>query len=254
MRRNAKEVEAAVQHVPGALEFATLSEALAWLLPPPVFYKYAHVFVAEAAFTPEEAAYMARLRPQRRLEFATGRHCAQSALAALGRGSAALGRESDGRPRWPPGIVGSISHCEGACVAAAAEERAVALLGVDVEPRAPLPEGVLSLVASPEEIAALPYHASSMSCPAPLDTVLFSAKESVFKALYPGLQRFFAFDDVSLVVSGQGRFEVRLQPQLAREAGRDDLVGRFALTRDYVLTAICAPLTGFDPRRECASR
>ena len=225
----------------GAFEFATLGEALASLFPPQVRFGYADAFVAEAAFTPDEVAYMERLRPRRRLEFATGRHCAQSALAALGAEAAVLGRESDGRPRWPQGVVGSISHCEGACVAAAAEDQSFAMLGIDVERRVPLPEGVLALVASPEEIAALPYHAFPTSRPAPLDTILFSAKESVFKALYPSLRRFFGFEDVLLSLSENCSFQVRLKPELARQAGRAGFEGRIALTHDHVLTAVCAP-------------
>ena len=228
----------------GAFEFATLREALASLLPPQVRFGYANAFVADAAFTPDEVAYMERLRPRRRLEFATGRHCAQSALAALGAGAAVLGRENDGRPRWPQGIVGSISHCEGACIAAAAEDQSFAMLGIDVELRAPLPEGVLAQVASREEVAALPYHAFPMSRPAPLDTILFSAKESVFKALYPSLQRFFGFEDVLLTLSENRSFEARLKPELARQAGRASFEGRIALTREHVLTAVYAPAAG----------
>jgi 4'-phosphopantetheinyl transferase EntD len=218
--------------------FENLSDALMSLLPRPIQFRYAHSYMSGASFTPEEEAYIARVHSNRRLEFATGRHCALAALSALSCDAVALGREGDGRPRWPPGIVGSISHCERLCIAAVAREQAFAALGLDVEPRTPLPEGVLALVASSEEIAALPYNAIPALDRPPFDTVLFSGKESVFKALYPEVGRFFGFEEISLALAVDGSFEARLQAGLACEARRNSLGGRFALTRDYVLTAV----------------
>jgi 4'-phosphopantetheinyl transferase EntD len=218
--------------------FDNLSDALASLLPPPIQHRYAESYVSGVSFTAEEEAFINRVHRNRRLEFATGRHCALAALSALNYDAEALGREADGRPRWPPGIVGSISHCERLCVAAVAREQEFAALGLDAEPRAPLPEDVLALVASSEEIAALPDNAFPAQDRPPFDTVLFSGKESVYKALYPEVRRFFGFEEIWLVLAADGRFEARLQPGLAREAQRSSLGGRFALTRDYVLTAV----------------
>lgn len=211
------------------IEFPSAREALAFLLPAPICHEFACVYAAEAEFTADELEYLKCVRPRRRDEFTTGRRCAQAALAALGRKRAALGREADGRARWPEGVTGSLSHCEGLCVAAVAASPAVRLLGVDVEPRAPLPEGVLEWVACAREIAA---HGRP-----PLDVVLFSAKESVFKALYPRVGRFFGFEEVSIWLGENGRFEARLQPNLALEARRETLGGRFALTPNFVMTA-----------------
>jgi len=217
---------------PATLEFASTQRALAFLLPAPVRYAFAHAVATEAEFTAEEAEYLKRVRPRRRDDFTTGRNCAQSALVALGRNRAALGRESDGRPRWPEGVLGSLSHCEGLCVAAVAATAAVRLLGVDVEPRTPLPDGVLGLVASPREIAA---HGQP-----PLDTVLFSAKESLFKALYPRVGYVFGFEEIAISLAANGSFVARLQPNLAAAARRTTLRGQFALTRDFVMTAAFA--------------
>jgi 4'-phosphopantetheinyl transferase EntD len=218
--------------------FENPSDALALLLPPPIQYSYTRSYMSGASFTAEEVAYVARIHHNRRLEFATGRHCALAALSALNYEAILLGREPDGRPRWPPGFLGSISHCERLCVAAVVREPMFAALGLDVELRAPLPEGVLELVASPEEIAALPCDTFPALGRPPFDTVLFSGKESVFKALYPEVRRFFGFEEVSLALSVDGRFEAQLQPRLASEVGRQSLSGQFALTRDYVLTAV----------------
>jgi len=234
--------------------FENPNDALASLLPPPIQYSYTHSHMSGASFTPEEAAYIARIHRNRRLEFTTGRHCALAALSALKYEALSLGREADGRPRWPPGIVGSISHCERLCVAAVAREPIFAALGLDVEPRAALPEGVLELVASPEEIASLPCDRFPARSRPPFDTILFSGKESVFKALYPQVRRFFGFEEVSLALSVDGRFEARLQPGLALEAGRHSLSGRFALTPDHVLTAVVVQAAEVTDRQHFATQ
>ena len=74
----------------------------------------------EAALFPAEEALLARAVQKRRREFATGRHCARSALGALGVGPAPILPGQAGAPQWPSGIVGSITHCAGYRAAAVA--------------------------------------------------------------------------------------------------------------------------------------
>ncbi|MFF4689931.1 hypothetical protein [Streptomyces sp. NPDC001307] len=47
-------------------------------------------------------------------------------------------------PRWPEGIVGSMTHCAGYHAAAVARGRSVAALGVDGEPHGPSPRAYAS--------------------------------------------------------------------------------------------------------------
>src|SRR5580658_10181440 len=61
----------------------------------------------DAVLFPQEEALVAGAAGSRRREFATGRHCARTALAALGVAQAPVLRGERGEPRWPPGIVGS---------------------------------------------------------------------------------------------------------------------------------------------------
>ncbi|MBN1173619.1 MAG: 4'-phosphopantetheinyl transferase, partial [Micromonosporaceae bacterium] len=67
----------------------------------------------DARMLPEEAPLVARAVPRRRAEFTTGRHCARLALASLGVEPAAILAGPDRAPRWPAGIVGTITHCDG---------------------------------------------------------------------------------------------------------------------------------------------
>ena len=95
-----------------------------------------------------------------------------------------------GAPEWPPGVVGSITHCAGWTGAVVARSRGsrlgrgVRALGLDAEPIAALPAGVIDVVASQDEREAL-ARLGAEHPGIPWDTLLFSAKEATYKAWYP---------------------------------------------------------------------
>jgi 4'-phosphopantetheinyl transferase EntD len=147
---------------------------------------------AEEAFTdppdvklfPEEEAVIAKAAGKRRREFTTARACARAALARLGLPPAAILPGLRGAPQWPARVVGSMTHCAGYRACAVAHDRDVLTIGLDAEPHDALPDGVLGAVASGDEqarLAALAIAAPGVSW----DRVLFSAKESVYKAWFP---------------------------------------------------------------------
>jgi 4'-phosphopantetheinyl transferase EntD len=74
----------------------------------------------EAVLFPEEEAVIARAVPKRRQEFTTARHCARTALATLGAPPAPILPGEMGAPTWPPGYVGTMTHCAGYRAAAIA--------------------------------------------------------------------------------------------------------------------------------------
>lgn len=108
-----------------------------------------------AALFPAEEALVARAVPGRRREFATARRCARRALAELGFPPASILTGRRGEPCWPAAVAGAITHCAGYRTAAVGRLGEVTAVGVDAEPNAPLPAGVLDLVALPEERAQL---------------------------------------------------------------------------------------------------
>ncbi|HEX7096493.1 MAG TPA: 4'-phosphopantetheinyl transferase superfamily protein [Acidimicrobiales bacterium] len=111
---------------------------------------------------------------------AAGARAARDALAAAGcAGGEVQGHADDGRPLWPAGFTGSISHTDVAAVAAAVACGAtVGAVGVDVERSGALPAGDAVAVLGEQERALVRAHAR----PDWLATVLWSAKESAFKA------------------------------------------------------------------------
>ncbi len=190
-----------------------------------------------------EEALVARAVEKRRREFAGGRDCAHRALAALGAGPAPILAGERGEPLWPTGIVGAISHCRGYRGCAAAHSAELATVGIDAETHEPLPQGLLADIARPEELARLAELAGAEP-DVHWDRLLFSAKESVYKAWYPLAERWLGFEDASLTLDPAGRsFEARLLVPGPTVGGAElqRLEGRWLLAEGLVLTAIALP-------------
>ena len=88
---------------------------------------------AASALMPAEAEALGAVAPKRLREHAAGRLCAHAALGRLGARGAPLLNDADRIPRWPEGVVGTISHTRAWCVAAVARASDARAIGVDVE-------------------------------------------------------------------------------------------------------------------------
>ncbi|MFL6072005.1 MAG: 4'-phosphopantetheinyl transferase [Mycobacteriales bacterium] len=209
------------------------------LVPPPVVAVEAFADPPDAYLYPEEEALLTRAVAKRRHEFATARHCARQALATLGLPPAPLLPGERGAPRWPHGVVGSMTHCAGYRAAALGRATEVRTIGVDAEPHGPLPAGVLETIARPEELARLAELAAAHP-DIRWDRLLFSAKESVYKAWYPLARRWLDFQEASLTVDPDaGTFAARLLvPAPEFPAG---FAGRWLVDDGLVVTAIAEP-------------
>ncbi|MFF1297260.1 MULTISPECIES: 4'-phosphopantetheinyl transferase [unclassified Streptomyces] len=148
---------------------------------------------------PEEAAPVARAAEKRQRKFATVRLCARTALARLGVAPMPILPGENRAPVWPDGIVGSMTHCDGYRAAATAYSTTVAAIGVDAEPHDPLPDGgVAEAVLSPGERDTVMRLAERRADIA-WDRLIFSAKESVYKAWFPLTGRWLDFTECVIV-------------------------------------------------------
>jgi 4'-phosphopantetheinyl transferase EntD len=159
-------------------------------------------------FAAEESA-IATADSGRRAEFAAGRECAHAALAQLGAPAGPILPGRAGEPRWPAGVVGSITHCAGYRACAVARTEDVAAIGIDAEPARALPPGLAQAVAVGAERRWL-----TESRPAepdvPRDLVLFCAKEAVYKAWFQLTGRSLGFADVLTSFVPAGYFAARV--------------------------------------------
>ncbi|MBB5937893.1 4'-phosphopantetheinyl transferase EntD [Streptomyces zagrosensis] len=192
---------------------------------------------------PEEEALLGRSVLKRRREFTTVRACARRAMAGLGLPPVPVLPGKRGEPGWPKGLVGSMTHCDGYRAAALAPATVARSIGIDAEPHAPLPDGVLDVVTLAPERERGKEIADGAWGDGPVhwDRLLFSAKESVFKAWYPLARRELDFTEAELT------FEA--EPRPAGDTGGPDRVGTFhARLLPSADIPQGFPFTGFDGR------
>ncbi|WP_440581907.1 4'-phosphopantetheinyl transferase family protein [Streptomyces flavofungini] len=211
----------------------------------PVTVEETHDDPADAVLFAEEAAVVANAVAKRRNEFTTVRHCARAALSRIGVAPAPILPGQRGAPRWPAGVVGSMTHCAGYRAAVVARADEVISLGIDAEPAEPLrDQGVLELVADATERAALADLAARQPG-TPWDRLLFSAKESVYKTWFPLTGRWLGFEEARLDLATDGTFTARLLVEGPVVEGAELKVfsGQWVVRDGIAATAIVLPVT-----------
>jgi 4'-phosphopantetheinyl transferase EntD len=216
------------------------------IVPPGVIAVEAFADLPGVTLFPAEEAVVARAVDKRRREFSTARGCARAALAGLGLPPVPIVPGLRGAPQWPAGVVGSITHCAGYRAAAVARAADIVTVGLDAEPAEPLPDGVRDIVTVAAERAWL----DELSRARPgvcWDRLLFSAKESVYKAWFPLTRRWLDFHGAAITVDpaepGGGTFSARLLVPGPAVHGREltGFSGRWISSNGLILTAIAVP-------------
>jgi enterobactin synthetase component D len=133
--------------------------------------------------------------PKRQAEFIAGRVCAQASLQLYGHPNYRVSSGSHREPVWPPGFVGSITHSGKYAAALVSPDCALMGMGIDIEAivRSQDRQALEALVVSAEEVVYLTANCGELSYECLL-TLVFSAKESFFKAAFAYVQRYFGFD------------------------------------------------------------
>lgn len=183
---------------------------------------------------PEEEERALPMVASRRADFVTVRACARLALSQLGICRVPLVPGEAGEPSWPSGVVGSMTHCRGLRAAAVARVDDFDTIGIDAEPNDPLPVGVIDTVASSAEQRHLQdLHEGIISW----DRLLFSAKESVYKAWYPRERSWIGFQDVDITL-GDGVLTAEVHAEMN---ARIMLTGRWDMSQGILITAVVVP-------------
>lgn len=194
-----------------------------------------------------EQQLVSRAVDSRKSDFGDARWCAHELLRSAGKDAPIL-RADKGMPLFPAGIVGTLSHTKGLRCAMVGDVNDWQSVGLDVEKAEPLSGGVFHSVTSTTERWALSRLAGSARCENLLGTVLFSAKESVYKSWFPLTGRFLDFDEAELsldIDSGElgglavgGRWRARL---LASESPVSEITGSWVMKDGFVATACGVP-------------
>ncbi len=195
--------------------------------------------------TAEEQQLIDGVSSQRRREFTTGRHCAHLALTDLGWPAHSILIGSRGEPRWPEGVIGSITHCRGYRAAAVAPRAVCDGLGIDAEPHRRLPRRLEELIATPAELRQLAALRQQYPTTA-WDRLLFSCKEAVYKVWYPQTGQPLGFHQAHIAIDPTTQtFTTLIDPKTARVAydGRlhGEILGRWSTTPELILVTATLP-------------
>lgn len=188
----------------------------------------------------EAPASIQRSVAKRQAEFLAGRFCARAALQRLTGVAVVPAIGEDRAPIWPAGLCGSITHSRGHAAAIVAHTRHWRGLGLDLE-NLLSDERALRLAAeilTPAELTRLADTPRKQQ--ALLVSLTFSAKESLFKALYPLVRQRFYFEHAELLEwSVDGRARLRLLIDLSSEwhAGCE-LQAQFCVQDEQLLSLI----------------
>ncbi|WP_287146647.1 amonabactin biosynthesis phosphopantetheinyl transferase AmoD [Aeromonas sp.] len=179
-----------------------------------------------AAFTPacyEQAGILLpdslqRAVPKRLGEFLAGRLAARQALHRFGLADHVVAIGAAREPRWPLGFEGSISHSllQGRGMALCAVRPGQSGMGLDLEAWL---EDEQACELWPGIVDHMEW-AKLQHCPlgpARGLTLVFSAKESLFKALYPRVGRYFDFLDARWLTMTEQTLTFELKSALTPE-------------------------------------
>lgn len=160
-------------------------------------------------------------------------------MARLGVAPAAIGRGPAGEPLWPAGTTGSITHKGDIAAAAVARTSEVLGVGIDAEMivEANRAARIAPRILLPREAAV----GGDALAEALRLSIIFSIKESIYKCLYPLVQRRFYYEAVAVtdIACEGGTFLAELTTDLspAFRAGHV-LAGRLVVSDPRLFTGI----------------
>lgn len=178
---------------------------------------------------------------KRQAEFLAGRYLAKIILTQMSLPQVEIAIGHNRAPVWPEGVIGTISHHQNKAICAIQHSSGAGDgIGIDTERLIAndMVEGMCSTIICSRENALIMTLPGSQAL---WLTVIFSAKESLFKALYRQVQRYFDFLDAEVIAIEQQSMTLKLLTQLTPElyAGRTFKV-HYRISGNEVLTFVQA--------------
>lgn len=185
------------------------------------------------AFLQRELEALGRVSETRRNEFIAGRLALRRAQMRMEQAPFALFSGIDRCPVWPEGYCGSITHAGNRAVAVLSSTDVCKSLGLDIETNTPLEENLLPAVLTPAERNSLGRYKIPLSAA----KIMFSIKESVYKAQYPLTGVLFGFDGITLTLDEQTHeFEAEFVINAGMFERGDRIHGRYTERSGMILT------------------
>ena len=175
------------------------------------------------------------MRRRKALQHTAGRAAASLALQQLGSATGEIAPGAQGEPIWPAGVTGSISHCWPWSIAVAAWSNGFTI-GIDLERVDRLHDfEITGLVCREGE---LPWVMAGEN-PHERLVLLFSAKEAIYKALFPVYRQYIDFQQVELSHAGTvDAFTGYVELSIGGASSRQPVVARWAIDGTLVFTYV----------------
>lgn len=190
---------------------------------------------ADLLWLPHHAA-LSHAATKRKADHLAGRIAAVQALQPFGISTVpAIG--PNGEPLWPAGVSGSISH-SGTQAFALAVRGESELVGLDVEQLIDEQEAIEiqdGIICAQEKTVLLrtgyPFALAL--------TLVFSAKESLFKALFPRVNAFMGFDNAWVTAISDSTLTLSLTRPLAGFSQNHAFILHWCQQKHSVITLLC---------------
>ncbi|MDQ1195025.1 4'-phosphopantetheinyl transferase superfamily protein [Agrobacterium sp. SORGH_AS 787] len=180
---------------------------------------------------------------RRKAEFIAGRRCAAEGTRRIIGRTIFPGMGEDRAPIWPEGVIGAISHSQGQAIALVSSSLRFRGVGIDIEKL--LTEEEAHDIA-PQALTANERYNLGNDVDPFMTGLIFSAKESLFKALYPTVKRSFIFEAAELSsFDASGSASLRLTTDLHPEWRRGAEVPlRFCHIEGLLISRVLLPQPG----------
>ena len=147
-------------------------------------------FQSEGLFLPQKLETAVH---KRKIEYLLGRLCLKRCFEAFGETPVLVSMGDDRSPIWPEAWVGSISHSKGQVVAVLGSSATYSGLGIDLEALIENPSSALQLQICSDESELGEVRVGLGLTEQQALTLIFSAKESLYKLIFPRYKKFFGF-------------------------------------------------------------
>lgn len=184
-----------------------------------------------------EKTYTSSAVTKRKHEFSTGRLCSRKVLEQLNQPACPILIGAKREPIWPQGITGSISHDGDHCIVSAASKIDVYSIGVDLALAEPLNENLIKMICTKEDIRCIQSLGESKFAMDPYK-LIFSIKEAVYKCLFPIVNEFFDFQDVSICLNPTNVISFTLLNDRLFSSLDLDFKSRFLAIDKYIFTIV----------------
>ena len=173
---------------------------------------------------------------KRQAEYLAGRVCAAQALTALNCDNPIVHTADDRVPIWPVDTFGSITHTKDIAAAIAGVKHGATAVGIDVEKLMKDSKETKLQTYILREDEKTQFNELGEQVTHPL-SVIFSAKESIYKALYPFVKKYFGFDKARLIAFDETRVTFEIMHNLSEQVQMGFKVNvHYQLIDDLVFT------------------